>query len=524
MEILKLCRHNILNLRPLYPPASLSSMPELPFPGEFVQLQYVVTLYDDRNKELVDCRMTPIGNCQFEVNNGQTKDLMYVIEVEVHPPAGLSYLVQTSSVDCAGNVLPSHAGKFTLLLPSDTPGTFHISFKFKSVKKFLINHFDENLIDEINTSVITYYAPKRLSDFIDGHSLPAINLPIPRQSIVGILGTPEGQACLEYFQTLVENGAQHCFKRDQERLLLHESSSDPHINELVLAIYLEGSVLYYQMGNLEKCKKYGEYVCREACKFSSPNYNFLVGKAKSILSGAYKQQGDFVKAEELLESSTEMLESVVPGEETAVNRTCWAAMLSEKASVLGINIAEKNKLKKTMKDALFHYGHQLDQNLNKNARSPRRSMIRFIFSCVRSSRNKAPDLQTPVLEDDLKEADHYIQHFMREFLEDCPMRDNILFCCAVGDVLTMKGEYEEGISAVSEALAAAEELQLREDLIGIRHRLQQLHVLRQMAGDRGRISLEIPQGRMMRNNRFQEPPFEVLQRHLNNLARVMRCH
>jgi len=104
------------------------------------------------------------------------------------------------------------------------------------------------------------------------------------------------------------------------------------------------------------------------------------------------------------------------------------------------------------------------------------------------------------------------------------MRDNILFCCAVGDVLTMKGEYEEGISAVSEALAAAEELQLREDLIGIRHRLQQLHVLRQMAGDRGRISLEIPQGRMMRNNRFQEPPFEVLQRHLNNLARVMRCH
>ena len=140
-----------------------------------------------------------------------------------------------------------------------------------------------------------------------------------------------------------------------------------------------------------------------------------------------------------------MLESVVPGEETAVNRTCWVAMLSEKASVLGINIAEKDKLKKTMKDALFHYGHQLDQNLNKNARSPRRSMIRFIFSCVHSSRNKAPDLQTPVSEDDLKEADHYIEHFMREFLEDCPIRDNILFCCAVGDVLTIKGEYEEGL-------------------------------------------------------------------------------
>ena len=85
MEILKLCRHNILNLGPLYPPASLSSMPELPFPGEFVQLQYVVTLYDDRNKELVDCRMTPIGNCQFEVNNvSQLNVLLLSADCFVH--------------------------------------------------------------------------------------------------------------------------------------------------------------------------------------------------------------------------------------------------------------------------------------------------------------------------------------------------------------------------------------------------------------------------------------------------------
>ena len=113
-----------------------------------------------------------------------------MIEVEVHPPAGLSYLVQTSSVDCAGNALPSHAGKFTILLPSHTPGIFHINFKFKSVKKFLRNCCDENVIDEINTSVTTYYFPKRLSDFMDGHSLPAINLPIPRKSIVGMLTLP----------------------------------------------------------------------------------------------------------------------------------------------------------------------------------------------------------------------------------------------------------------------------------------------------------------------------------------------
>ena len=69
MEILKPCRHNISNLGPLYSPASLSSMPQLPFPGEFVQIQNVITLYDNSKEELVDCRMTPKKNYQFEVNN-----------------------------------------------------------------------------------------------------------------------------------------------------------------------------------------------------------------------------------------------------------------------------------------------------------------------------------------------------------------------------------------------------------------------------------------------------------------------
>lgn len=524
MEILKPCRHHILNLGCRSTAASLSSVP-LPFPGQFVQLQYVVALVNNNSKELIDCRMFSFGNRQFKIINlqDQRKDCVYLIETEIELPAGQSCLVQASSVDCLGNELPHNAGKFTFLLPADSPGIFHINFRFKSVG-ILNNSCDEQLIHEINTSVTTHYAPKNLSDFWDGHTLPAINLPIPRKAVVGILGTPEGQKVVGYFQTLVENGAHHCFERDRDRFLRHESSSNPYVQDLVLAIQLEASLLLYQRGNLEECKKCGEDVCFQAHKFSSPNYNFLVGKAKSVVSGAYKQQGNFEKAAECLELSTEVLEAVVPGEETAVNRTCFAALLSEKAAIQRISATEKNDLRKAMRDALLHYSHQLNQNLNRNARAPRRSLIRFIFCCLHSSRKKAPNMGIPVSDEDFKDAESCIEHFLREFLEDCPIRDNVLFCCALGDVFAIKGEYEEGISVLSESLIAAEELQLNEDLIGIRDRLQQLYMLRQRAEQNGRISLEIPaQPRMMRNNGFQEPPFLVLQEHLDNLALVMRC-
>lgn len=71
---------------------------------------------------------------------------------------------------------------------------------------------------------------------------------------------------------------------------------------------IKESLLLYQMGNLEECKKLGEDVCAQADKFNSPNYNAITGKAMSVISGAYKQEGNFAKAEQILESSTEVNE------------------------------------------------------------------------------------------------------------------------------------------------------------------------------------------------------------------------
>ena len=141
----------------------------------------------------------------------------------------------------------------------------------------------------------------------------------------------------------------------------------------------------------------------------------------------------------------QLLEAVVPGEETSVNRTCLAALYSEKAAVIGIAKKEKKILVKALKDAMLHFRHQLDKNLNRNARSPRRALIRGIFFYLHSSREQAPNMQIPVSAQDLAKVEKFVQQFRRGFLANCPMRDKALFYSAHSDLLTRKGQFEEGL-------------------------------------------------------------------------------
>ena len=142
----------------------------------------------------------------------------------------------------------------------------------------------------------------------------------------------------------------------------------------------------------------------------------------------------------------QLLEAVVPGQETAINRTCVAALFSEKAAVVGITKSEEKKMKKAMKAALIHYGHQRDRGLNTNARSPRRSLIRSIFYYLHSTREKATHLQIPVPDKVMSVVEKFIRNFSTYFLDDCPMRDKALFYNALGDLHARKGEYEQGES------------------------------------------------------------------------------
>lgn len=195
LMILKGCRHHIAGLRCRLAEESLCSLPthsSLSFPGQFVLSQFVVALGSDK-QELFECYMEASRNGNFKINGGG-----YVIDAEVKPP-GCMHLAETTAVDCAGNTLPSYAGKFTFLLPANTSRIFHINIKMKSVA-------GNALLDEVQTCVLTHYEANYLFDYWDGHSLPAVDLPFAKKQLVGILGTPEGQKTIQYFQDLVENG------------------------------------------------------------------------------------------------------------------------------------------------------------------------------------------------------------------------------------------------------------------------------------------------------------------------------
>lgn len=114
------------------------------------------------------------------VQNERQRDV-FVIEAVVLPQGR----PVTSKVRCSGDALPSLAGTFTFLLPADIPGIFHINFKFKSLGHIGNYGFDEVLVDEIKTYVVTHYQHKNLSDYCDGHFVPAVEVPLAKKELVG---------------------------------------------------------------------------------------------------------------------------------------------------------------------------------------------------------------------------------------------------------------------------------------------------------------------------------------------------
>ena len=69
LSILCACRHHIAGLRCYFAEESLCSLPShssLPFPGQFVQIQYVVALVNGK-EELFECRLEASRNGDFKI-------------------------------------------------------------------------------------------------------------------------------------------------------------------------------------------------------------------------------------------------------------------------------------------------------------------------------------------------------------------------------------------------------------------------------------------------------------------------
>nr|XP_058972089.1 uncharacterized protein LOC131798458 isoform X2 [Pocillopora verrucosa] len=490
LEILKACRHHFAHIGGSLPEDSLcflSSEVSHLCPGPFVQIQLVVALRTGNN-ELLDCHLVAGETGQFKVNGGRG-----VIEAEVKP-VGCKHLVETLSIDCGGKELPTCTGNFLFLLPVSS-STYQVNIRFRALTG--------ELLDEISKPILTHRQGTNLFDYCDGHSLPSVEFPISKKQPVGAI---------------------ECFRRDKLCLMQHINTSN-HVEEkyqdLLLAVKLEECLILYQMGDFEGCKHAGEEVCIQANRNHSTNYNALVGRAKSVVSGAFRMEEDFEKAEELLDSSTELLQAVVPNEETSINHTRVAALLCEKAAVRGITKSERKKLKKALKDVILRPRHRFERNQSRNARSRRRALIRAILFYLCSRKGKATNLQTDVSQKDLARAEEFAQKFKRDYLTNCPMRDRAGFYSAYGDLLTRKGQYEEAIRSVSEALKIAEDLHLRIDVNGARDRLQQLDRLRMVREETGRRRRDLADRRMEEYHGYQEPGCEVLPGLLMELDRAM---
>ena len=137
---------------------------------------YLNLLYKELNCHVQQCWFCMI------VQNERQRDV-FIIEAVVTTPQD-RHVVQTSKVRCSGDALPSLAGTFTFLLPADIQRTFHISFKFK-LGQIGNCGFDEVLVDEIKTFVVTHYQNKNLSDYCDGHFVPAVEVPLAKKQLVG---------------------------------------------------------------------------------------------------------------------------------------------------------------------------------------------------------------------------------------------------------------------------------------------------------------------------------------------------
>ena len=78
---------------------------------------------------------------------------------------------------------------------------------------------------------------------------------------------------------------------------------------------------------------------------------------------------------------------------------------------------------------------------------------------------------------------------------------------------------------MTEASRIAAGLQLQPEIKGTHDRLQQIHHLRLERGEIGAGGpREMADETMATNLHFQEPVLEILEGHLEELTRVLRCH
>ncbi|KXJ28981.1 uncharacterized protein LOC110252385 [Exaiptasia diaphana] len=443
--------------------------------GTSVIVQFIVGIEDISTGELWDCSIKNKQRKLF-LENG-----LFFIDVKISPNG----LVCFPGSDFKQNQLPDHLGNVKCVLPveEDEPLRYNIQIKLYQ------NNCDvKTCLDCVEFTVHTHEEGHDVYDYQEGRGIAEVERPQLKIKMTGILAEEIGREIIMLFQNLGDNGCYDKFFMEQRKLqeglaMLEERFGKNHFKDVELSVKLEESILLFEKHQMDDCVRTATEVINEIIAKNITNGPFLMAKAHYIISAVYRQCGNFDMAKQHMEESTEILESVVVCEETAVNQYNWAALLSEKAAKSSLSLVEQKDAEFRFQNCLLHWSAQTQNDSN---RCPMRALIRNINFHLRTSRQTYPDERKSVSEYGLIRAYQTIKNVEQNLLKTCSERHKVTFRVAKSDYYIRKAMmYEEdkkqcaekAITILEDTLKTAIRLKLENEINGINDRMRHLSVL-----------------------------------------------
>ncbi|CAB4037030.1 Hypothetical predicted protein, partial [Paramuricea clavata] len=165
-------------------------------------------------------------------------------------------------------------------------------------------------LDCVKYAVSTRDEDHDIYDYKERRGIMEVENPQLKIKITGILAEEIGRQLIMLFQNLGDNGCYEQFYVEQQKLLnglkeLEKKFEKDYFKDLELSVKLEESILLFGQHLMDDCMRTAKEVIDDVRARNVPNGPFLIAKAHYIISAVYRQRGDFSKAREHVEYSTE---------------------------------------------------------------------------------------------------------------------------------------------------------------------------------------------------------------------------
>ncbi|CAH3199098.1 unnamed protein product, partial [Porites evermanni] len=279
----------------------------------------------------------------------------------------------------------------------------------------------------------------------------------------GVWASNEGMDVVKWFQRLADDGMREIFMENLKGL---DKFADKHpkFTDLIPLVLYELALLDLHENRIEEAKTHAKNALLKSRTYHSTNHCYLLAKLKYVESALARREGQYEKAEELLDDSVELLLPCAAGEETAENRYFLASFYVEKSARksarVGISENEETIAENCFQDIERHLDAESRPITN---RFQIRAKNRRLAFYVKSSRHvKNLDFQQSVPEEQVAKASHLITE-IEEGLLSCYLKKALLsFDIVKTDFFIRTKNFDQGIEPSTEALRIAREKQWKE--------------------------------------------------------------